>query len=140
MSIGYELMMYAICIDCFCTHCISVSVCLCFDQFRKCVNIKRLVPCVLCAGVSYLVVCLSCLLVDLLVPITDLLADADDKLFESILANGEHILHNYIPERARPSHHHHHLRPRKHSKELIPKTRRLNYYYYYYYCYYFLVN
>jgi len=56
--------------------------------------------------------------------ITDLLADADDKLFESILANSEHILHNSIglPERARPSHHHH-LRPRKHSKELIPKTR-----------------
>ena len=48
-------------------------------------------------------------------------------LFESILANSEHILHNYIPERAsyRPSHHRHHLRPRKHSKELIPKTRKL---------------
>jgi len=58
--------------------------------------------------------------------ITDLLADADDKLFESILANCEHILHNYIQKRARPSHHRHHLRPRKHSKELIPKTRKLN--------------
>jgi len=56
----------------------------------------------------------------------DVLADADDKLFESILANSEHILHNYIPEPARPSHHHHHLRPRKHSKELIHKTRKLN--------------
>ena len=63
---------------------------------------------------------------DTLPTITDLLADADDKLFESILANSEHILHNYIPERARPSHHRHHLRPRKHSKELIPKTRKLN--------------
>jgi len=58
---------------------------------------------------------------DILPTITDLLADAGDKLFESILANSEHILHNYIPERARPSHHRHHL-----SKELIPKTRKLN--------------
>ena len=63
---------------------------------------------------------------DTLPTITDWLADADDKLFESILANSEHILHNYIPERARPSHHRHHLRPRKHSKELIPKTHKLN--------------
>jgi len=36
-----------------------------------------------------------------------LFADADEQLFSSILANNEHMLHNYMPERATPSYHHH---------------------------------
>ena len=36
------------------------------------------------------------------------------------------ILHHYMPQRTTLSHCHHYLRPRKHNKELIPKTRTLN--------------
>ena len=52
--------------------------------------------------------------------------NADNQLFRSILANGEHILHHYMPQRSTLSHCRHYLRPRKHNKELIPKTRTLN--------------
>jgi len=45
-------------------------------------------------------------------------------LFRNILANGEHILHHYIPQRTTLSQCRHYLRPR--NKELIPKTRTRN--------------
>ena len=56
----------------------------------------------------------------------NLFDDADNQLFRSILANGEHILHHCMPQRTTLSHCRHYLRPRKHNKELIPKTRTLN--------------
>ena len=62
---------------------------------------------------------------DTLPTITDLLGNADDQLFNSVLVNSEHVLHSYIPDRASPSYYRH-LRPRKHSKVLIPKTRMIN--------------
>ena len=56
----------------------------------------------------------------------NLFDDADNQLFRSILANGEHILHHYMPQHTTLSHCRHYLRQRKHNKELIPKTRTLN--------------
>jgi len=55
----------------------------------------------------------------------NLFDDADNQLFRNILANGEHLLHYYMPQRTTLSHCHY-LRPCKHNKELIPKTRTLN--------------
>jgi len=50
---------------------------------------------------------------------TDNLFDnAGNQLFRNILANGEHILHHYMPQRTTLSHCRHYLRPPKHNREL----------------------
>jgi len=56
---------------------------------------------------------------DNLPAISNLLQDADNQLFNSVLTNTEHVLYHYIPERA--SHYHHQRRPRVHNKKLYPK-------------------
>ena len=54
--------------------------------------------------------------------INGLFVDADEQLFSSILANNEHMLHSYMPERATPSYQHHYLRPQKHSENTHPQN------------------
>jgi len=63
---------------------------------------------------------------DNLPSIANLLDDADNQLFRSILANGEHILHHCMPQHTTLSHCRHYLRQRNHNNELIPKTRTRN--------------
>jgi len=49
----------------------------------------------------------------------------DDQLFLCVNGNSEHVLQTYMPEYARPNFDHN-LRPRRHSRQLIPKTNMLN--------------
>ena len=45
----------------------------------------------------------------------DLVAELDDTLFASVLANDSHVLHNMLPDRNDCSHS---LRPRRHDRVL----------------------
>jgi len=55
--------------------------------------------------------------------ITELFDGADETLFGSILANSNHVLQSYLPERSLSQYN---LRLRAHTKELLNKTTELN--------------
>jgi len=55
--------------------------------------------------------------------ITELFDEADETLFGSILANSNHVLQSYLPERSLSQYN---LRQRAHTKELLKKTTELN--------------
>jgi len=54
---------------------------------------------------------------------THLIEDMDDKLFERILWDKNHILHARLPDRRRSLEYK--LRPRRHDRELVPKVNSL---------------
>jgi len=71
-------------------------------------------------------VIITCLYCDDSQPaLSDLFDTADDQLFLRVNGNSEHVLQTYIPEYARPNFDHN-LRPRRRSRQLIPKTNMLN--------------
>jgi len=49
--------------------------------------------------------------------------EADETLFHHFLANNNHVLQSYLPDRSRSQYN---LRMGAHSKELITKTSQLN--------------
>jgi len=55
--------------------------------------------------------------------VADLVANLDDTLFASVLANDSHVLHNLLPERNDCSYS---LRPRRHDRVLLLPIRRDN--------------
>ena len=55
--------------------------------------------------------------------LTELFDEADESLFGSILANNNHVLQSYLPERSLSRYN---LRQRTHTKELLNKTTELN--------------
>ena len=55
--------------------------------------------------------------------LTELFDKADESLFGSILANSNHVLQSYLPERTLLQYN---LRQRTHTKELLNKTTELN--------------
>jgi len=55
--------------------------------------------------------------------IAELFDEADESLFNSILANNNHVLQSYLPERALSQYN---LRQRTHAKKLLNKTTELN--------------
>ena len=57
--------------------------------------------------------------------LSELFDTADDQLFLRVNGNSKHVLQTYMPEYTRPNFDHN-LRPRRHSRQLIPKTNMLN--------------
>ena len=53
----------------------------------------------------------------------ELIEDMDDKLFQRILGDKNHILHALLPDRRRSLEYD--LRPRSHDRELVPKDNSL---------------
>jgi len=52
--------------------------------------------------------------------VTQIVDDADDKLFRSILSNPHHTLHHILPEQTT---HEHQLRTRRHDRQLVCKSK-----------------
>jgi len=55
--------------------------------------------------------------------VTEMFEDADDKFFGRVLANENHVLQQYLPERPSSQYN---IRTRTHNKTLITKTTHLN--------------
>ena len=55
--------------------------------------------------------------------LNELFDEADESLFGCILANSNHVLQSYLPERSQSQYN---LRQRTHTKELLNKTTELN--------------
>jgi len=55
--------------------------------------------------------------------VTEMFEDADDKFFGQVLANENHVLQQYLPERPSSQYN---TRTRTHNKTLITKTTHLN--------------
>jgi len=55
--------------------------------------------------------------------LADLVEDADDNLFNSILCNNEHVLNRMLPTKSESTYQ---LRPRRHNRSLTMKTNATN--------------